>query len=215
MKLSFMKSTWESANKGTSVMLLSNVALALALSAMVVDKLTDHERLVLVPPYIDKAVKVGWKSADAEYLKSFGLYFATLSANVSPKNVTFVTDSLSGMVSSRIYPDVRKKLLVLAEDPVFKTNGGSVRFEPDRVVFEADTSKVFVSGNMTTQTAGCRQESASLTYEMRIEMHAGRPLVDALTHYPGNQPRTLKWLEGNPKAAEDAKQALLVKESEE
>ncbi|RYG63194.1 sex pilus assembly protein, partial [bacterium] len=51
MKLSFMKSTWESANKGTSVMLPSNVALALALGAMVVDKLTDHERLVLVPPY--------------------------------------------------------------------------------------------------------------------------------------------------------------------
>jgi conjugal transfer pilus assembly protein TraE len=215
MKLSFMKSTWEAANKGASMMLMSNVVLALAVGALVVDKMSAHERLVLVPPYIDKAVKVGWKAADAEYMKSFGLYFATLAANVSPKNVTFVADSLSGMVTSRIYPQVRKQLLVLAEDPVFKTTGGSVRFEPDRVMFESDSSKVFVMGNLTTQNAGGRQESEAVTYEMRVEMQAGRPVVDALTHYSGNQPHTLKWLESNPKAAEGTKAAAQVKDTEQ
>jgi thymidine kinase len=51
--------------------------------------------------------------------------------------------------------------------------------------------------------------------EVTAQLDFWRHVVDALTHYPGNQPHTLKWLEGNPKAAEDAKVALQVKETQE
>ncbi|TPG92009.1 hypothetical protein EAH72_25175, partial [Pseudomonas caspiana] len=70
---------------------------------------------------MDKEVKIGWNTADEEYLKSFGLYASVLMGNVTPKNVNFVADSVSAFVDPAIYPEVRKKMFILANDPVFNT----------------------------------------------------------------------------------------------
>lgn len=195
MKLSTFNSTWLSTIKSNVVLLTSNLLLAGGLGVLILDKVSEHERIVLTPPYIDKPMTVAWASADGEYLKAFGLYFVTLTANVTPKNVRFVSDQLSSIVSSSIYPAVQKKLLALASDPAFLNTGASVRFEPSRVQFEPETSKVFVSGEMTTQSAASKAEVLVLTYELVVKMRDGRPVVEAIDSYDGDTARTRAWVQ--------------------
>lgn len=195
MKMPFMAKTWEDANLKNVFLVGSNFALSCVTAVSVYALLNQHERVVLTPPHLDTAVQVGWNSASAEYLKSYGLYFALLTANVTPKNVSFVIDVLSGALSSRIYPEVRKKLLALSEDPIFRTQGASVRFDPTKVTYEAETNKVFVAGDMATQNAVGRNESRPMVYELVILMKDGKPVIDGLNSYEGSDPHTLRWLE--------------------
>ncbi|WP_432263210.1 TraE/TraK family type IV conjugative transfer system protein [Cupriavidus sp. TMH.W2] len=197
MKLPLLTTSWEGANTLAATMVLSNVILATLLSVSLVNNFSQHETTRLVPPYLDKAVSVGWNTADTEYLESIGMYVATLAANVTPKNVNFVADRLSQLLTPRIYQNVRQQILALAQDPVFNSNGGSVRFEASQVVSEKETQKVFVIGQMTTQTISAR-ETKSVVIEMKIIMENGRPWIASMDHYDGAEPRTLSWLEKNP-----------------
>jgi conjugal transfer pilus assembly protein TraE len=206
MKLSTFNSTWLSTIKSNVFLLTSNILLTAAVGVLILDKVSQHERIVLTPPYIDKPMTVAWQSADGEYLKSFGLYFVTLTANVTPKNVRFVSDQLSSIVSAAIYPAVQKKLLALASDPAFLNTGASVRFEPSRVQFEPETSKVFVSGEMTTQSAASKAEVLVLTYELVVKMRDGRPVVEAIDSYDGDTARTRAWTQMHKAAFDAAKE---------
>ena len=197
MNLKNMTKTWQAANKVAALMLLSNLALAVAILVAVSTLSGNRERVVLVPPHLEKRVSVGWNVADAEYLKGFGMYFAMLSGNVTPRSAAFVADTLSSAVAPAIYPEVRKQVLVLAKDPVFQKNGASVRFDPTGVDYEAATNKVFVVGEVTTNDATGRIDRGQVVYEMEIRMDNGRPLVTAMVSYAGADPRTQQWLENN------------------
>lgn len=202
MKMSFMNTTWEKAREFGRNLAVSNVFLSAALLISVYTQSTNHERIVLTPPHVTERMSVGWNSADAEYLKSFGMYFALLTANVTPRNIDFVVNSLTTLVSPRIYPDVRKKLKTLAEDPLFKSQGGSVQFDITNVTYEPDTGKVFVTGELTQRSVLRRGEREPWVYEMKVSMVDGRPLVEALDSYQGNEPHTLKWFERHPSKTE-------------
>ncbi|WP_425953173.1 TraE/TraK family type IV conjugative transfer system protein [Ralstonia pseudosolanacearum] len=197
MKMPLLTSSWEGANKLSGVLLVSNIILASLLAVTTISALSQHETTRMVPPGLDKAVNVGWKTADQEYLESIGLYVATLTANVTPKNVNFVADRLSQLLTPKVYQSVRQQILALAQDPVFNSNGGSVRFEATKVVSEKETQKVFVIGQMTSQSINSRDSKTSVI-EMKIVMDNGRPWVDFMDHYDGGEPHTLTWAEKNP-----------------
>lgn len=170
-----------------------SVSLLIAITAMVNQK----ERIVLIPPQIDRSVTIGWSSADGAYLKSFGLYVATLAGNITPKNAQFVVENLSTIVSPRIYPDVRLKLLSQAQSPNFIRNATATSFSPERIIFEDTTSKVFVTGPRTVETSSGSLSAGEMTYEMTIRMVEGKPVVDAINNYEGGEPRTVQWMEAH------------------
>lgn len=203
-----MLNSWDAAMRVAACSLAVNLLLAVALCAAVLKLVNQHERVILTPPHLDKAVAVEWNSADADYLKSFGTYFALLTGNVTPKNVTFVADSLAGYVDSAIYPQVRKSILALAEDPAFVRSGTAIRFDATHVVYEPASSKVFVAGEMTALDAVGRREATARVYELKVTMREGRPYVLAMTNYPGTEPRTLEWLQNHPDQADDGSQSV-------
>jgi conjugal transfer pilus assembly protein TraE len=134
-------------------------------------------------------------TASSEYLKSFGLYIATLAGNITPYNIEFITDILSRHLDSRVYTAVRTRLRAVADDPLFRSSGGASWFEAKRLDFEKETSRVFVVGQLNTLSAGkSSADVAPVVYDLKIEMRDGRPLVTALNSYEGSEPHTLKWL---------------------
>lgn len=209
MQIKKMLGTMEGLNGFARFNAVSNVALAIAVCLLTVNQLGQHETTRLVPPNLDKAVKVGWSNADEEYLKSFGLYASMLMGNVTPKNVNFVADSVSAFVDPAIYPEVRKKMFVLANDPVFATNAGSVAWTPTSVSYEQASNKVFIAGSMESRSATGQSKPNPQVVEYVVQMRAGRPWVTGMDTYPGNTPKTLKWLQGHPsKPVEPTKEAL-------
>ena len=194
MKLSAMLGSWEKANRFSFFLLLSNTALAVTLMGTLYLAIGNRERVVLVPPQLDARVTVGMSTASSEYLKSFGLYIATLAGNITPYNVEFLTGILSRHLDAKVYTAVRTKLQAVAADPVFRSSGGASWFEAQRLDYEKETSRVFVVGQLNVLSAGKSVPDVSpVVYDLKIEMRDGRPLVTALDSYEGSEPRTLKW----------------------
>jgi conjugal transfer pilus assembly protein TraE len=160
-----------------------------------------------VPPYLNKQVSVGWDSASDDYYKSFGLYFATLVGNITPSNVDFITKTLSTFLAPEIYTQVKPKLIALSQDAIFRESGGASVYTPGPgLEYEPETSKVFVSGTMTTTSyAKALPEMKNIIYEIAINIRDGRPQITYLDSYEGTQPRTLKWMAANPELAKQNK----------
>ncbi len=177
----------------TIAMVCSNIILAMGVSYAMVALGNNHERVVLVPPNLDKKAEIAWTSANREYLKSFGLYMATLVGNVQPKSSTVVLDSVSAFMDPAIYTDFRKQLMAIIEDPVFKASGSVISFLPSSIQYEVETSRVFVTGSIITSTAGSTKYTKNVIYELGVRIREGRPWVTHFTSYEGTNIHSVNW----------------------
>lgn len=116
-----------------------------------------------------------------------------MAGNVTPKNVKFVANVLSAYVDAGIYPEVRRQLFALAADPVFSQNGGSVGFRPTGVIYDDPSGKVFVRGELITNTVAGKPNAKEYIFEWKLDIRQRRPWVTDVQHYTGAE-RTAKWL---------------------
>jgi conjugal transfer pilus assembly protein TraE len=177
----------------TKTLLISNTIMAAGLVYGIVALNVRHERIILIPPSLDKKAEIAWKSADKEYIKSFAMYLAVMVGNMQPKSVGVIVDSVSSFMDPRIYNDFRHQLLQLAEDPLFKASGAVTTFSPSSIQYEAETGRVFVTGGLVTATAGAQKYQKNVTYEIGIEIREGRPWVVHFLSYEGTVPHTVSW----------------------
>lgn len=174
-------------------LMLANVIMACGLVYAFVSMSGERERIVLVPPMLDSKAEIAWASANKEYIKSFGMYIATMVGNIQPKSSHVVLDAVSAFMDPAIYTDFRRQLMTIMEDPVFKGSGSVISFLPNSIQFEADTSRVFVTGTLITSTSGSQKYQKQVTYEMGIAIREGRPWVSHFLSYEGTIPRTVAW----------------------
>jgi conjugal transfer pilus assembly protein TraE len=195
MKMPWQKTTWENAIKSNTALSLSNVVLAIIAFLAVAHALGLKDRVVLTPPVVTKEMTVGWSSADAEYLKSFGLYATTLIGNITPANSDFVVGAISNFMDSSIYTEAKKHILSASQSRTFFDSAASSKFTPRATYYEADTSTVFVSGDMAILSAGSQPQIGQITYEMKIIIRGGKPVIMSLTSYDGLEPHDSAWKE--------------------
>lgn len=214
MKMMRFVATWESSIRAVVILSVVLVLQGIALGIMSVKLYRHRERVVVMPPLAlqeGRRMEIAWASANQEYSKSFGLYLATLIANITPENVTFVADSISTYFDSRIYSEVRTKILSLAQDEVWATSAQASYFAPRQVIYEDATERVFVVGDITTTGYGKLSDKKPVIYEMIIRIRDGRPLVEHFTSYEGSQPHTVKWLLNQPEDVRAKHQWLIRK----
>lgn len=194
----------------SKALVLSNVIMAAGLVYAFVALNGVRERVILVPPSMDKRAEIAWKSADKEYLKSFALYIATLVGNIQPKSSTVVLDSVSAFMDPSIYTDFRRQLLTLIEDPLFKASGSVISFIPSSIQYETETSRVFVTGSLITSTSGAQKYQKNVVYEVGAEVREGRPWVTHFLSYEGTVAHTVNWhVQQAAKAGKDVPQYAL------
>lgn len=177
----------------TRGLLISNVILGIGLVYALVNFNNQRDRIVLVPPNLDSKAVVAWNHADREYLKSFGLYIATLVGNIQPKSSTIVLDSVSAFMDPTIYSDFRRQLLAVIEDPMFKASGSVISFLPNSIQYEAETSRVFILGTLITSTSSAQKYQKQVVYEVGAAIREGRPWVTHFLSYEGSIPHTVAW----------------------
>lgn len=184
-----------------AVLSVACVSLSVSNLVLLSSNMAIHERIVVVPPGLSGPVAIDWGKADAEYIKSFGLFYATLVGTIIPKNVEYVADRLSAMTSVEAYPIIRKKLLSLAKDSEFMSSGSSINFISNSIIYEPDRSKVFVVGENRIQSGYGAAKTSNIVYEMDIKIVEGRPILMLLQNYPGDAPKTRLWYEQHPETA--------------
>lgn len=174
-------------------MLASNVIMAGGLAYAIVAINNTHDRLVIIPPHLDSQVEIAWSSANSEYLKSFGLYVATLIGNIQPKSSTVILDAVSAFMDPSIYIEFRRQALSIIQDPVFKSTNAVMTFQPSVIQFERETSRVFVTGALITKIGIGQDKQKTVTYELGISIREGRPWVNHFTSYEGSVIRSVAW----------------------
>lgn len=177
----------------TLTTILSNVILAAGLIMAMVNITSQHDRIVLVPPNLDKKAEIAWSNADKEYLKSFGLYIATMVGNIQPKSSSVVLDTASAFMDPSIYTEFRKQLVAIIEDPVFKASGSVISFMPQAIQYEPETGRVFVNGSIVTSTSGSQKYQKNVVYEIGVRIREGRPWVAHFTSYEGTTIHSVNW----------------------
>lgn len=209
MRLKMLGTTIDLALKNNTYLLFSNVILAGLLAASVTANLSSHERVTLVPPQLDKQAEISWNSADANYMKAFGLYVASMVGNITPKNVKLTADAIGAHLDAEIYAPVRSQILSLANDETFQRSNAMNYFAPSSVTYEVDEqkrNKVFVVGTLTTvgfnQNDNTRPDGNPVVYEIGVKIQAGRPIITSFTSYQGKQPHTAKWVAAQGKRTE-------------
>ncbi len=205
MNLSAHSNNIVSLKRANSILAITCAVMSLTIAMMMISSSSKHERIVIVPPGLAGPVAVDWGSATAEYMKAFGMFYATLVGTISPKNVNYVADRLSAMTSVDSYPIIRKRLLSLAQDPQFVNSGSSVNFVSNEVIYEPERKKVFVIGETRIQSGYGNVKTSPIVYEMDIEIMEGRPVVMLLENYEGNTPHLTKWVLENPTKNRESK----------
>jgi conjugal transfer pilus assembly protein TraE len=184
--------------KRESLLGLTCAALSVSLVIAVSSLAMRRDRVVVVPPGLSGPVAVDWGRANAEYMKTFAVFYSTLLGTITPRNAEYVADRLSGMTSPTAYPLVRKSILAAAKDPAFLNSGSTMNFVSNSVVHENETGKVFVLGEHQVYSGFGMPKVAPVVYELDIRIAEGRPVVMSVTNYPGTDARTKEWKQTHP-----------------
>ena len=191
MRLELFKKDYEGLLRNNRAFLMVIGVLAVVVLMQQWAIVTEKTRTVLVPPYIDKAVKIGYASADADYYEAWGLYVSELMGNLTPGDAPFVEKAMGKLFSSVSYEGVKSRI---AQSAAEEANADATfAFEAKSVIWQGQTGTVFVHGMLRQVNGPGRTISATpYTFSMRVHIAAGRPVLDDFHSYVGS-PHTIQW----------------------
>src|SRR4051812_33799533 len=90
--------------------ILLNIILAIAFIM-----LSNNERIVMVPPSINKSFWVTANQVSPEYLSEMSLFFASLRFNITPSNAIMQREQLLRYVHPSLYESLKIELVAEAD----------------------------------------------------------------------------------------------------
>jgi conjugal transfer pilus assembly protein TraE len=153
-----------------SISMLLNMMLFLAIFII-----KGSERIVIVPPVIEKPLWVTSSQVSSDYLSEMTLFFANLRLNVTASNAASQRDILLRFVTPENYQDIKTELLLEAER--LKKNHVTTAFFPTHI--EVDTKKLLakLAGEMHTTVGNMHLPSKSMSYQIAYRYQHGRLIV--------------------------------------
>lgn len=205
MRYKLFNGDWNLSHKFAVISLSTNLILGVALTAMTIKNLQQHERVIVVPTTVNKAYEIQWNAASTEYYKDMAIWLSGMLGQVNATNVDRTIETINRFLAPNIQKSVAESLHALVAYLPSKTNYASW-FLPSNVVYEQTTRKIFVTGSLTSAvTAGTKMQK-QVTYEFKFTMTGGQPLVTHFTSYDGDA-RTDKYLRMHKQKIQKSEQA--------
>lgn len=183
MQLSGFKQSWQRAVRENTTKNFVIAALVLTNALTAAGWFRVEETIVLVPAMLDQRMEVRASDASPAYKKAWALTVAQLAGNVTPGNADLVLEGLGDFLSPDAYRGIAADLASQIAD--IKRDSLTVSFEPRQVLYEANTNKVFVTGQFASQGVSGSPLKAIRTYEMGIDIRFGRPWITSFKPYQG------------------------------
>ncbi len=188
MEAKRLAQTWSGINAENKYARMIIGGLVVANLALVFKLSFRDEKVVLLPPLLEKQAELTQAAAGESYKTAWALFVASFIGNITPKNADFVKAQVGQFFSPAVYSELRDSIDASAD--ALKNEGLSVTFSVTDTLYEPNTDKVFVTGTTTTRardnTAG---ESIVRTYEFQVSISNYRPIVTYFDIYRG-QPKT-------------------------
>mgnify|MGYP005823442525 CR=1 FL=1 len=157
------------------------VALVLANLVLGVVALQRRETVVLVPANLTREVRVGAGVGDRAYRETWGLFYALLLGNVTPKTIDFVVERVGKSLAPGIYQETMKAMYEQAKN--VKLNNLAISFEPQEVAFDEKTARVLVKGVALLRGAYGAPRVMTRVYELGLEVRDYQPVLTYLSSY--------------------------------
>jgi len=195
MKLSDFLQTWdghETENRFSRVIIIGLLVVCVITSLAA---WRTERSIILVPPTLNQEVEVTRSAASSEFKESWGLFLAELLGNTTPANADFLKVAIEPLLA----PDIYRTVLDAMTDQIkaIKMDRVAISFTPRHVDYEAETNKVFVSGELKSQGPSSKPDIKPRTYEFIIAIKNYRPRLEFIDVYP-DAPRTLERLKAKP-----------------
>jgi conjugal transfer pilus assembly protein TraE len=195
MKLSDFLQTWdghETENRFSRVIIIGLLVVCVITSLAA---WRTERSIILVPPTLNKEVEVTRTSASSEFKESWGLFLAELLGNTTPANADFLKTAIEPLLA----PDIYRSVLDAMTDQIkaIKMDRVAISFTPRHVDYEAETNKVFVSGELKSQGPSSKPDIKPRTYEFIIAIKNYRPRLEFIDVYP-DAPKTVERLKALP-----------------
>ena len=188
MRLEWLRADIASARRATTFLavllaasMLANVALALLTA-----RLTNRERVVLVPPTIHETFWVEADRASSEYLEQMAYFLMQLTLDVTPQSVDHQAGVLMQYAAPASFGELRAAMLATSER--VKRDGASTVFSPQDLVVDEATQRVGVRGQLTTFISDRRVSDVSKGYAIELQYAGGRVFLKAFRETNPNDP---------------------------
>lgn len=198
MKWTKFSSHWDSTRQANILLTVYSAIATIGILLLVGDISSIRSRVILLPPYINQEMKIGYASASPSFYESWGLYVSELAGNLTPGNATYVRHMLRKLLAPVPYQAVNTAILsTVAQE---KTDDVVTSFVVRRTIWQPQTKTVFVYGTLHQITpAGRYVASSNQTYQMNFRIHHGQPSITLMSWYPGI-PHTIQWYEHHDSA---------------
>ena len=188
MKLTWLREDIASARRATTflVVLLTGSMLVNLVLAVFAVRLAGHERVVVVPPTINKTFWVESDRVSAEYLEQMGYFLMQLTLNVTPVSVDHQSRVLLQYAAPASYGELRTALMAAAER--LKRDGASTVFSALDLAVDERALRVGVRGQLTTFVSDRRVSEVSKGYAIELQYSGGRVFLKSFRETNPNDP---------------------------
>ena len=188
MRLEWLRADIASARRATTFLavLLSTSMLANVVLALLTVRLSDRERIVLVPPTIHKTFWVEAERASGEYLEQMAYFLMQLTLDVTPHSVDHQASVLMQYAAPASFGELQATMLASAER--LKRDGASTVFSAQELIVDEAAQRVGVRGQLTTFVSDRRVSEVSKGYAIELQYANGRIFLKAFRETNPNDP---------------------------
>lgn len=183
--------SWSAAIGNANLQLLFNGLLSIALVACLMVIFNQKPTVIMKPPVMLGDIKIENGLPNADWKRSWALFFSSTVGNVTPRNVEFVSKVITSFMVPAIQDANTSRIRQLTQ--IMKMRGVTQEFAMQDISYDEVSDLVWVWGYKTTKTnhvgAGEEDEAEDRrkwTFEMLIKpTETGTPQITYLDQYEG------------------------------
>ncbi len=144
--------------------------------------LVGRERIVVVPPIVNRDFWVGTDTVSDSYLEQMSEFFSSLLLNVNPNSFKTRAEHLLQHVAPNAYPQLKMQLVERQLE--LERRAMSTAFYP--LSFKVDRHKLLVElkGELKILVGNSAIESQIKTYHINFSQHQGRLYIQKFSEVP-------------------------------
>ena len=152
------------------------LAFAVVLSSFISYIAVSYQKVVILPPVVDKRIYISGNDASDSYFKLYAKYIANLLANYTPGTFRDQKTDLLALCDPSFLPTLEKHALEI-ESAVMKLHITS-SFFPRKVIIDRKQNLLKITGDRC-QTAHSKEISkVTMTYIVKYSMQKGRLYIN-------------------------------------
>lgn len=159
---------------GYLVLSIGLIALSVILSLLVAF-LVGRERIVLLPPSMNKNIWVSSQTASPEYFSRMTIFLSELALNVTSDNVDFQNELLLRYVDPTYYISLKPQLV--AEADRIKKDHISTAFFPVDMKVNIQHHEAIVTGDLKSYVGDTALPNKRISYRFVYRFNSFTPLI--------------------------------------